>query len=667
VTTTIQACAIPFKQDDGRIDSITICDTPGFGDTKGVCQEIANGLGIIHALKGAASIKPVLVLDFSGMATSRWSPLRKTLDTVIAMIGRESIDFSPFSYVFTRCEGKNKNRISKQLSGFQNVVRDDPDIEDKAVLDLLLTDMICKTKPGEAVCIDPEEPDDAPDTLKRILGGCRINDPADRFVNFCSRESMATLAVQVGILIHNFDMSLQAANMDSAEVYLHKMIGLAKALSLPELDQDVKKGIVKAKLFVSQLTSSIETLATRIFSDSEFDETLDVLSSNLILLSKSANICNVCEMDFNCCSFINGITERLFSTVRQHISGVDPTALQGAKYLQQLMIRFDSLATSLQGLMESEAIQSESSTMIDAIKNVMEPVFVILEDSLVASDPTATTLNENLDKVNFVLAMNDFLGSSELSTLNQELSDWILFQSGLNNVLNNISEKSQICVTDLAGLDNTLHEELLEVKVWSYASLLKLNNSTEHKECRDFLQAVSSSESLFSSIEEDPTKDIELMIREYGEYIIKYSQKAVDFLQRNSQNVLDNDTVDTAGRVKEAGKIAESVDIFLEAANNLEELDPAHFQKVWKNLEGMKGRLEQFIEDYKKNLNRRHSIVRGELLEPSEEELARTPNKQDKRNLFRWYKRCNELGVYRMKHNGNCNVPRKDPRLGEVS
>lgn len=85
------------------------------------------------------------------------------------MIGREYVDFSPFSYIFTRCEWKNKNRISKQLSGFQNVVRDDPDIEDKDVLDLLLTDMICRTKPVEAICIDPEEPDDAPDTLKRLL------------------------------------------------------------------------------------------------------------------------------------------------------------------------------------------------------------------------------------------------------------------------------------------------------------------------------------------------------------------------------------------------------------------------------------------------------------------------------------------------------------------
>ena len=81
----------------------------------------------------------------------------------------------------------------------------------------------------------------------------------------------------------------------------------------------------------------------------------------------------------------------------------------------------------------------------------------------------------------------------------------------------------------------------------------------------------------------------------------------------------------------------------------------------------MKSRLKECIEDSKKTPARRHSIVRGELLEPSEEEVARTQNKRDKRNLLSWYERCNELGVYRMKHNGHCNVPTKDPRLGEVS
>jgi hypothetical protein len=663
VTTTIQACAIPFKQDDGRIDYITICDTPGFGDTKGICQEVANGLGIIHALKGAASIKPVLVLDFSGMATSRWSPLRKNLDTVIAMIGRESIDFSPFSYIFTRCEGKNKNRISKQLSGFQKVVRDDPDIEDKDILDLLLTDLISKTKPGEAICIDPEEPDDAPDTLKRLLSGCRINDPANRFVNFCSKESMATLSVQVNILIHNLDISLQAADMDSAEAYLRKMIELAEALSLPAVQQDVEKGIIKAKRFVSQLSSDIESLAARIFS--EFDNTLNALSSKLRLLSKSASICNICEMDFNLCSFINAIIEGLFSTIRQQIYDVDPNALQGAKSLQQSMIRFDSLATSLQGPMEIEAIQSESSTMIEAIKNKIEPIFVTLEASLVASDPSATTLNKNIDKVNFVLAMNDFLDSSELTVINLELSEWVAFKSGLNNIFGNINEKSQSCVTELGDLDKALHEELLGEADWSYSSILKLNNSTEHKECRDFLQAISSSESLKKSIGDDFTQDFESMIRDFDDHMTKYSQGAAYFLQCQSQTVFDNNTGDMADRIKEAKVIIESIVLVLGAGNTLKELDRPTFNSVLEDLNGMMGQLKRFIEDSKKNLIRQKSR-RGKTIEPSEEEISQTRNK---RGLLGWYKKCNELKVYLTKH-GHCNVSSIDPKykqLGSVS
>jgi hypothetical protein len=657
VTTTIQAVCVPFKRDDGKDDSITICDTPGFGDTKGIEQDLSNGLGIIHALKGAASIKPVVVIDYSTMHGSRWGPLRKNLSTVIAMIGRESIDFSPFTYVFTRCEGKNQKRISKQLSGFQKVIQEDPNIEDKDILYALLTDMISKTKPGEAICIDPEETDDAPGTLKRLLSGSRLTNPAERFVNFCSKESMATLSVQVNILIHNLDISLQAANMDSAEAYLHKMIGLAEALSLPEVHQDVQKGIRKAKQFVTQLSFNIESLTARISSD--FDRTLNELSSKLHLLSKSVSICNICEMDFNCCTFINDITEGLISTIRLVISDVDPTVPQSAESLQQSIIRFDSIVTLLQGPMDSKTIENETSSMIEAIKNLMEPILVALEVSLVSTDPTSTTLNETIDDVNFVVAMNNFFGSSELSTLNLKFSEWV---SGLNNILHNINEKSQNCVTNLEDLDKSLHEELLGAKEWSYASLLKMNNSVEHKEGRDFLQAFSSSESIVSAIDEDSTPDFISMIRDFDDYVTKYSQQAAYFLQCKSQTVFDNETGDMADRVKEAKVIIESTDSVIEAMTILEGIEPTIFKKAIQDLNDVKSRSKHFVEDSKK-APVRHSIRRGKTLEATEEELAKTSSKPA---LLGWYKKCNELKVY-WKKNEHCDVPRRDPKLGNVS
>ena len=85
------------------------------------------------------------------------------------MMGCESIDFSSFAYIFTRCEGKTFKRITEQLSFYQKEVKEDPTLENKDVLDALLSDMISKTKPEDVICIDPEESDNAPDTLKLSL------------------------------------------------------------------------------------------------------------------------------------------------------------------------------------------------------------------------------------------------------------------------------------------------------------------------------------------------------------------------------------------------------------------------------------------------------------------------------------------------------------------
>ena len=112
-----------------------------------------------------------------------------------------------------------------------------------------------------------------------------------------------------------------------------------------------------------------------------------------------------------------------------------------------------------------------------------------------------------------------------------------------------------------------------------HISLMKLNNSVEHRECRDFLQAVSSV-----------------------------------------------------------------------------------FKKAIQELNDGESQPKRFVEDSKKS-HVRHSIHRGKTLKPTEEELAKTNSKQA---LLGWYKKCNELKVYRKK-NGHCDVPRKDPKLGVVS
>jgi hypothetical protein len=44
-------------------EKLFLCDTPGFFDTSGPVVDIANGIGMINAVKCAKSVKPVVVIS----------------------------------------------------------------------------------------------------------------------------------------------------------------------------------------------------------------------------------------------------------------------------------------------------------------------------------------------------------------------------------------------------------------------------------------------------------------------------------------------------------------------------------------------------------------------------------------------------------------------------
>jgi hypothetical protein len=47
--------------------NLVICDSPGFGDSAGVEVDIANGVGMINALYGAASVRVVVLLAYEAL------------------------------------------------------------------------------------------------------------------------------------------------------------------------------------------------------------------------------------------------------------------------------------------------------------------------------------------------------------------------------------------------------------------------------------------------------------------------------------------------------------------------------------------------------------------------------------------------------------------------
>ena len=56
---------VNFKEIGGFDDkTFIICDSPGFGDTKGIEIDIANGIGIIEGVKESKSVKPVFLFSY---------------------------------------------------------------------------------------------------------------------------------------------------------------------------------------------------------------------------------------------------------------------------------------------------------------------------------------------------------------------------------------------------------------------------------------------------------------------------------------------------------------------------------------------------------------------------------------------------------------------------
>ena len=41
-----------------------MCDSPGFGDTAGPEVDIANSIGVIEAIRGCKSVRPVILISY---------------------------------------------------------------------------------------------------------------------------------------------------------------------------------------------------------------------------------------------------------------------------------------------------------------------------------------------------------------------------------------------------------------------------------------------------------------------------------------------------------------------------------------------------------------------------------------------------------------------------
>jgi energy-coupling factor transporter ATP-binding protein EcfA2 len=94
--------------------SIILCDSPGFDDTSGVEVDIANGIGIVKAIKGCKSVKPVVLISYKSIG-DRSEGLKKLTHVLAGMISDVEDQSRTFSYIFTKYPQNERSTIALVL------------------------------------------------------------------------------------------------------------------------------------------------------------------------------------------------------------------------------------------------------------------------------------------------------------------------------------------------------------------------------------------------------------------------------------------------------------------------------------------------------------------------------------------------------------------------
>lgn len=176
---TVSIHAVDITTPEGS--SITVCDTPGFADNRGVEIDISNGIGIINAVRGARSVRPLFLFS-SNQAGERMDGVVSILQMSVEMMSPIEDHTPTFNYWFTKFDAKKfkgNNRLFRKVENkYQSL------LETKKGDTKLLTvmdDMVNKLKGKEdhaAVVLDPED-DDRSVLLKELLLTPAIENPEE--------------------------------------------------------------------------------------------------------------------------------------------------------------------------------------------------------------------------------------------------------------------------------------------------------------------------------------------------------------------------------------------------------------------------------------------------------------------------------------------------------
>ncbi|CAF4497665.1 unnamed protein product, partial [Rotaria sp. Silwood2] len=176
-TRYITAVTVNFKDVGAFTDgSIILCDNPGFGNTHRAEFDIANAIGIVRAVKGCRSVKPVVLISYGNIA-NRCCDVKELAHAVGEPMPRIKDHIETFFYIFTKFPDDEKGKIHELLRDINCELTE----EEKSDTNfrIVLKDMLHKTR-RSALALNPikDQPGEILDELAESLS---ISHPDEAF------------------------------------------------------------------------------------------------------------------------------------------------------------------------------------------------------------------------------------------------------------------------------------------------------------------------------------------------------------------------------------------------------------------------------------------------------------------------------------------------------
>ncbi len=171
-----------------NLKEVILCDTPGFEDTNGPEVDVANGIGIVEAVKNCRTVKPIILMSPEGEGY-RMKGLRNIASLIVCMIKNFDANVNAISYIFNKYEkSKIENTKTKIVDLFENLNSEE---KRDPFFCCLFEDMVRKIDNEEIIFLDPLK-DNPKHILNKFIESKKIKNPEDNFrFSICDKSLLA--------------------------------------------------------------------------------------------------------------------------------------------------------------------------------------------------------------------------------------------------------------------------------------------------------------------------------------------------------------------------------------------------------------------------------------------------------------------------------------------